>query len=295
MNNQQYERMKSGRGFLAALDQSGGSTPKTLALYGVKEGDYKNEKEMFDQVHEMRSRIIVSPSFNSEYILGAILFEDTMNRKVKDVDSTDYLWNKKGIVPFLKIDKGLAELNQGVQIMKPIPNLDNLLKEALSKNIFGTKMRSFIQEANQSGIKEVVEQQFDLAKQIFAAGLIPIIEPEIDIDSPQKAEAEQILKIEISRQLAKLPKDYKVMIKVSLPKQNNFYESLMSNEHIVRIVALSGGYTPKEANLRLSENHGLIASFSRTLLTGLNVNQSDEEFNMTLKKSIQAIYNASIS
>jgi len=295
MNSTQLDRIKNGSGFIAALDQSGGSTPKALAIYGIKENEYKNDEEMFNLVHEMRTRIIKSPSFTSEHILGAILFENTMERTVDGELTADYLWNKKGIVPFLKVDKGLANLTAGVQLMKPIPSLDDLLKRAVKRNIFGTKMRSVIKQADPEGIKEIAAQQFELGKQIIDAGLLPIIEPEVDIHSEDKAESEKILKDEILKQLCKLGADEKVMLKLSIPTVDNFYSDLISDKHVVRVVALSGGYTQSAANEKLSRNHGLIASFSRALSQGLNVQQSDEEFNAILLKSINSIYEASLT
>jgi len=294
MNTKQFERVHSGKGFIAALDQSGGSTPKALLQYGVQEDSYSNEEEMFVLVHEMRTRIIKSPAFSSEHILGAILFENTMDRMIDGMHTADYLWEKKSIVPFLKIDKGLAEQENGVQLMKPMPELDELLKRAVQRNIFGTKMRSVIQEANPDGIKKVVEQQFAVGKQIIKAGLVPIIEPEVDIHSKDKELSEQILKDEILAQLSKLDPDDKIMLKLSIPTQNNFYSDLMSDPHVVRVVALSGGYSQAEANDKLAHNHGLIASFSRALSQGLTAQQSDEEFNAMLAKSVQDIYEASI-
>ncbi|AZS15874.1 fructose bisphosphate aldolase [Paenibacillus lutimineralis] len=294
MNTKQFERVHSGKGFIAALDQSGGSTPKALLQYGVQEDSYSNEEEMFVLVHEMRTRIIKSPAFSSEHILGAILFENTMDRTIDGMHTADYLWEKKGIVPFLKIDKGLAEQENGVQLMKPMPELDELLKRAVQRNIFGTKMRSVIQEANAGGIKKVVEQQFAVGKQIIKAGLVPIIEPEVDIHSKDKELSEQILKEEILTQLSKLDPDDKIMLKLSIPTQNNFYSDLMSDPHVVRVVALSGGYSQAEANDKLAHNHGLIASFSRALSQGLTAQQSDDEFNAMLAKSVQDIYDASI-
>ena len=295
MNSTQLDRIKNGSGFIAALDQSGGSTPKALAIYGIKENEYKNDEEMFNLVHEMRTRIIKSPSFTSEHILGAILFENTMERTVDGELTADYLWNKKGIVPFLKVDKGLANLTAGVQLMKPIPGLDDLLKRAVKRNIFGTKMRSVIKQADPEGIKEIAAQQFELGKQIIDAGLLPIIEPEVDIHSEDKAESEKILKDEILKQLSKLKADEKVMLKLSIPTVDNFYSDLISDKHVVRVVALSGGYTQSAANEKLSRNHGLIASFSRALSQGLNVQQSDEEFNAILLKSVNSIYEASLT
>jgi fructose-bisphosphate aldolase class I len=295
LNLAQLNQMHSGKGFIAALDQSGGSTPKALAQYGVQESSYSNEEEMYTLVHEMRTRIIKSPAFDSEYILGAILFENTMDRKIDGQWTADYLWEKKNIVPFLKVDKGLADLVNGVQIMKPISGLDELLTRAVERNVFGTKMRSVIKEANADGIRLVVEQQFAVGLQIFAKGLVPIIEPEVDIYSADKEKSEEILKEEIKKQLSLLDKDVKVMLKLSIPTVNDFYSELMSDPHVVRVVALSGGYPQDEANNKLSQNHGLIASFSRALSEGLFANQSDEEFNTKLSKTIREIYTASIT
>ncbi len=295
MNKVQMDRIRTGKGFIAALDQSGGSTPKALLQYGIKEDNYSNEEEMFNLVHDMRKRIITSPEFTSEYILGAILFENTMDRTINNQFTADYLWEKKGIVPFLKVDKGLAAIENGVQLMKPIPDLDNLLKRAVEKNIFGTKMRSVIKEANCEGIKKVVGQQFDIGKRIIEAGLVPIIEPEVDIHSPDKEESEKILIYEIFNQLSSLGQDEKVMLKLSIPTKDNFFSDLVNDSHIARVVALSGGYTQSEANERLARNQGLIASFSRALSQGLTAQQTDEEFNTMLSNSIKAIYVASIT
>ena len=295
MNTAQLNRMHSGKGFIAALDQSGGSTPKALSQYGVQESSYTNDEEMYTLVHEMRTRIIKSPAFDSEYILGAILFENTMDRKIDGEWTADYLWEKKNIVPFLKVDKGLADLANGVQLMKPISNLDELLTRAVERNIFGTKMRSVIKEANAEGIRKVVEQQFEVGLQIFAKGLVPIIEPEVDIYSTDKEKSEEILKEEIKKQLSLLEKDVKVMLKLSIPTVNDFYTDLISDPHVVRVVALSGGYAQQEANDKLAQNHGLIASFSRALSEGLFANQSDDEFNTKLGKTIKEIYQASIT
>ena len=294
MNENQMNRIHTGKGFIAALDQSGGSTPKALLEYGIKENSYSNEDEMFDLVHEMRKRIIKSPAFTSEYILGAILFEDTMYRTIDNQYTPDYLWKEKNIVPFLKVDKGLTKIENGVQLMKPISNLDELLKHAVEKNIFGTKMRSVIKEANAKGIKMVVNQQFEIGKQIVEAGLVPIIEPEVDIHSTDKEESEKLLKLEILEQLSKLDKETKVMLKLSIPTKDNFYIDLIDEPHVVRVVALSGGYSQAEANERLGRNHGLIASFSRALSQGLTAQQAEEEFNGTISKSIKEIYEASI-
>ncbi|MFC0781017.1 fructose bisphosphate aldolase [Flavobacterium sp. HJSW_4] len=294
MNSEQLNLMHSGKGFIAALDQSGGSTPKALLQYGIQENQYTNEEEMYTLVHEMRTRIIKSPAFDSQYILGAILFENTMDRKIDGQWTADYLWEKKRIIPFLKVDKGLSELADGVQLMKPISNLNELLDRAVERKIFGTKMRSVIKEANQKGIQEVVKQQFEVGLQIFEKGLIPIIEPEVDIYSSDKEKSEQLLKDEIKKQLNSLDKEVKVMLKLSIPTVNNFYSDLMSDPHVVRVVALSGGYSREDANQKLSENHGLIASFSRALSEGLSAGQSDEEFNSQLGNSIKEIYEASI-
>lgn len=295
VNVEQLNRMNSGKGFIAALDQSGGSTPKALSQYGVEESSYTNDEEMYTLVHEMRTRIIKSPAFKSEYILGAILFENTMDRKIDGQWTADYLWEKKNIVPFLKVDKGLADLANGVQLMKPISNLDELLDRAVEKNVFGTKMRSVIKEANADGIREVVEQQFRVGLQIFEKGLVPIIEPEVDIYSVDKEKSEEILKEEIKKQLSLLEKEVKVMLKLSIPTAIDFYKELMSDPHVVRVVALSGGYSEQEANAKLTQNHGLIASFSRALSEGLSVGQSNTDFNNKLDKTIKEIYAASIT
>jgi fructose-bisphosphate aldolase class I len=294
MNQEQMDRIHAGKGFIAALDQSGGSTPTALLQYGISKDYYSDDEAMFNLVHEMRTRIITNPAFSSEHILGAILFENTMDRKVYDKFTADFLWEDKGVVPFLKIDKGLAELENGVQLMKPIPNLKELLKRAVDKNIFGTKMRSVIKEANSEGIRKLVEQQFDIGKKIAEAGLVPIIEPEVDIHSADKEKSEKLLKYEIFNQLSALDKDVKVMLKLSIPTKYNFYHDLIDNPHVVRAVALSGGYTRSEANEKLSHNHGLIASFSRALSQGLSAKQTDKEFNLMLSNSIRTIYEASM-
>ncbi|WP_346432780.1 fructose bisphosphate aldolase [Flavobacterium sp. CFBP9031] len=294
MNSEQLNLMHSGKGFIAALDQSGGSTPKALSQYGVEESQYTNDEEMYTLVHEMRTRIIKSPVFDSQYILGAILFENTMDRKIDGQWTADYLWEKKHIIPFLKVDKGLADLSNGVQLMKPISNLNELLDRAVERKIFGTKMRSVIKEANPKGIQEVVKQQFEVGLQIFKKGLVPIIEPEVDIYSTDKEKSEQILKDEIQKHLNSLDQDVKVMLKLSIPTINNFYGDLMTDPHVVRVVALSGGYSREDANQKLAENHGLIASFSRALSEGLSAGQSDAEFNSQLGNSIKEIYEASI-
>ncbi|MFA9423748.1 MAG: fructose bisphosphate aldolase [Sedimentibacter sp.] len=294
MNNKQAERMKSAKGFVAALDQSGGSTPKALAGYGVSNDRYKNDKEMFDLVHEMRTRIITSPAFNSNHILAAILFEHTMDRKIDGMWTADYLWEKKGIIPILKVDKGLAEEKNGVQLMKPIPDLDSLLDRAVERNIFGTKMRSVIKKANRDGITKIVEQQFDYGKQIIKKGLVPILEPEVDINSSDKLESEKIMKEEILKHLNKLSKSEVIMLKLSIPTQDNFYSELMHHPQVMRVVALSGGYSREHAVELLEKNSGLIASFSRALVEGLNDSQTDKEFNDMLGNSVEAIYGASI-
>ncbi|MBB5337290.1 fructose bisphosphate aldolase [Pectinatus brassicae] len=296
MDQDKLQRICKDKGFIAALDQSGGSTPKALAVYGIKENEYNGNDEMFAKVHAMRTRIIKSPAFNSKYILGAILFENTMDRTVDGELTADYLWNKKQILSFLKVDKGLAELEDGVQCMKPIPQLDDLLKRALKRNIFGTKMRSVIKKFNPIGIKKIVKQQFEIGKQIAAAGLVPIIEPEIDINSKNRAESERVLKEEMLKELALLSKDEKIMLKLTIPEVDDFYSDLINAQHnIIRVVALSGGFSRDVANEKLARNKGLIASFSRALAEGLSVQQSDEEFNAVLSDSIKQIYTASIT
>ena len=295
MNKEQLARVRSGQGFIAALDQSGGSTPKALQQYGVEEDAYANEEEMFKLVHDMRTRIIVSPAFDSKRILGAILFENTMDRKIEGLYTADYLWERKGIVPFLKIDQGLAAQEDGVQLLKPIPGLDELLKRANERHIFGTKMRSVIKEANPEGIRRVAEQQFEIGKRIWAAGLVPIIEPEVDIHSADKARSEQLLKDEIKKQLSSLVADVRIMLKLSIPTEDDFYRELTDDPHIVRIVALSGGYERDDANARLARNHGLIASFSRALSEGLTAQQTEAEFDALLSRTVESIYEASIT
>ncbi len=293
MKKEQLELIKNGTGFIAALDQSGGSTPKALALYGVSEDQYSTEEEMYDQIHEMRTRIMTAPTFNSDSIIGAILFEQTMNRTVEGLYTPDYLWEKKGVVPFLKVDKGLEEEAYGVQLMKPNSTLDDVLKRANERNIFGTKMRSVIKQANYEGIKNVVEQQFEVAKQILAAGLVPIIEPEVDIQSEDKQQSEELLKQEILRQLNALSEHENVMLKLSIPTVENYYKELIDHPRVIRVVALSGGYSREDANQKLAANQGLIASFSRALSEGVNASQSNEEFNDMLEGSIKGIYEAS--
>ena len=293
MDNEKYEIIKNKPGFIAALDQSGGSSSKTLKLYGIDESEYSSEDEMFDLIHAMRTRVMKSKSFTSDKIIGVILFEQTMNRTIDGKLTSDYLWDK-GIVSFLKIDKGLADLSQGVQLMKYIPDLEKTLEEAKSKGIFGTKMRSVIKDANSIGINKIVKQQFEIAKIIAKHGLVPIIEPEVDINAADKVKCEEILHAEIARELYVLPEDVKVMFKFTIPSFENFYEDFMEDEKVVRIVALSGGYPMHEACEKLAKNNGLIASFSRALLEGLNVNQTEEEFDNKLAASIDEIYNASI-
>ena len=293
LNEQQLQKMKSHPGFIAALDQSGGSTPKALALYGIREGAWSNEDEMFAIVHQMRTRMITRPAFNGERLIGAILFENTMDRDIEGEPTADYLWNVKRVVPFLKVDKGLGAEKDGVQLMKPIPGLAELLTKAKSKRIFGTKMRSVIKHANAAGIRDIVNQQFELAAQIIAAGLVPIVEPEVDIHCSEKAKAEGLLKAVILEKLDKLPPGHLVMLKLTLPEQDNFYADFVKHPKVVRVVALSGGYSREEANNRLRRNQGVVASFSRALAEGLSAQQSDAEFNAMLDKSIQSIFDAS--
>ena len=293
MNQQQLEKVHSQAGFIAALDQSGGSTPKALKLYGVDESAYSNDEEMFTAVHAMRTRIITSPSFTGQRVLGAILFENTMDRDIDGHSSASYLWEVKQVVPFLKVDKGLADEKNGAQIMKPMPDLDALLKRARDHGIFGTKMRSVIKTANTAGVKAVVDQQFDIGRQIVAAGLVPIIEPEIDIHSPNKAQAEALLREALMTQLDALSSDEKVMFKLTLPESDNFYAACVKHPNMVRVVALSGGYSRDEANARLSRNNGVVASFSRALTEGLTAQQSDADFNAMLDSTIESIYQAS--
>ena len=295
MNNEMYEIIKNGQGFIAALDQSGGSSSKTLKAYGIPESAYSTEEEMFDLIHEMRKRVFTSKSFTSEHIIGAILFERTMLSKVNDEYTADYLWNQKHIVSFLKVDKGLQEENNGVKLMKPIPELETELKEANKKHVFGTKMRSVIYEPNVEGIKEIVAQQFEFAKTICDAGLVPIIEPEVDINAPEKEKCEEILKEEIKKQLDTWNKEDKIMFKFTIPTVANHYLDLYDYECVVRIVALSGGYDIEKAVELLAKNNRMIASFSRALLQDLNANQSQEEFDAKLNDVIVKIYNASIS
>ena len=293
LNEQQLQKMKSHPGFIAALDQSGGSTPKALALYGIEEDAWSNEDGMFAIVHQMRTRMITSHAFNGERIIGAILFENTMDRDIKGQPTPNYLWNVKAVVPFLKVDKGLDAEKDGVQLMKPMPALTALLEKAKSKRIFGTKMRSFIKQANEAGINAIVNQQFELAAQIIAAELVPIVEPEVDIHCQEKAKAEGLLKGAILEKLNQLPNGQIVMLKLTLPEQDNFYADFVKHPKVLRVVALSGGYSRDDANNRLRRNHGVIASFSRALAEGLSAQQSDAEFNAVLDKSIQSIFQAS--
>jgi fructose-bisphosphate aldolase class I len=293
MNQKQLEKVRTADGFIAALDQSGGSTPKALRLYGIAESEYSGEAEMFDKVHEMRTRIMMSPSFGGDRILGAILFEKTMDREVGGKPTARYLWDEKRVVPFLKVDKGLAEEKDGVQLMKPIPDLDALLERGKKTGIFGTKMRSVVKLANERGIRANVAQQFEIGLRIAAADLCPILEPEVDIHSPEKAEAERILKASLLEHLNGLAPDQKVMFKLTLPSEEDFYKECIEHPNIVRVVALSGGYTRDEANALLARNHGMVASFSRALTEGLTAQQSEAEFDKLLDESIQSIFDAS--
>lgn len=293
--NEKLEKMRNGKGFIAALDQSGGSTPKALKLYGINEDQYSNDAEMFDLIHKMRTRIIKSPAFNEEKILGAILFEQTMDSKIDGKYTADFLWEEKRVLPFLKIDKGLNDLDaDGVQTMKPNPGLADLLKKANERHIFGTKMRSVIKKASPAGIARVVDQQFEVAAQIVAAGLVPIIEPEVDINNVDKVECEEILRDEIRKHLNALPETSNVMLKLTLPTVENFYEEFTKHPKVVRVVALSGGYSREKANDILSKNKGVIASFSRALTEGLSAQQTDDEFNKTIAATIEGIYEASV-
>ena len=295
MNQEMLSQMKSGKGFIAALDQSGGSTPKALKLYGLDETSYSNESEMFDRIHEMRTRLITSPAFNGERVIGAILFEMTMDRSIEGLGSAEYLWQRKHVVPFLKVDNGLADEVDGVQLMKPIPQLGARIESANRHGVFGTKMRSVINLANSSGIRSIVAQQFEFGKEIIAGGLVPIIEPEVNIKSAEKQEAEVILKQELLEFVASLSVDQNIMLKLSLPTEADLYKELVTHPRVVRVVALSGGYSRDEANALLSKNHGVIASFSRALTEGLTAQQSDSEFNAALDRTIQSIYEASLT
>jgi fructose-bisphosphate aldolase class I len=291
----QLHKVKAHPGFIAALDQSGGSTPHALALYGIKDHSWADDDEMFDLVHQMRTRVIRSPAFTGERIIGAILFEDTMDKDIEGRPTADYLWDLKRVVPFLKVDKGLQSEQDGVQMMKPMPELASLLDKAKSKHIFGTKMRSVIKQANPASIEHIVRQQFEIAHQIIPTGLVPIVEPEVDIHCPEKAKAEDLLRAAILEKLNELAPAEQVMLKLTLPEQDDLYVDFVHHPNVIRVVALSGGYTRKEADDRLRRNHGVVASFSRALLDGLSVNQTDAEFNATLATSIQSIYEASIT
>ena len=295
MDQQQLEKVRDGKGFIAALDQSGGSTPKALRLYGVGEDQYADETEMFDRIHEMRMRIITSPSFGGDRIVGVILFEMTMDRQIDGRDSGDYLWSVKQVVPFLKVDKGLAEEVDGVQLMKPIGGLDGLLDRGVAKGMFGTKMRSFVKRADPKGIEAIVDQQFEVGRTVLSAGLVPILEPEVDIKSPQKSAAEELLKAAVLARIDDLPAGQQVVFKLTLPDEDGFYGDLVAHPRIMRVVALSGGYSRDQANDRLAHNPGVIASFSRALTEGLTAQQSDEEFDAMLDASIKSIYDASIT
>ena len=294
MNKDMLEKIKSGRGFIAALDQSGGSTPKALKLYGIEESEYSGEPAMFDLIHKMRSRLIKSSVFNGDRIVGAILFEMTMEREIDGITSAEYLWSKKNIVPFLKVDNGLAAEADDVQLMKPIPELASRINAAVKHGVFGTKMRSVINLANSAGIEAIVAQQFEIGKQIIAGGLVPIIEPEVNIKSAQKAQAEDLLKASLLKHLNLLSDDQNVMLKLSIPTQANLYQELTKHPRVIKIVALSGGYSRDEANKLLAQNTGVIASFSRALTEGLSDKQSDSDFDATLNTTIQSIYEASI-
>ena len=293
--DKQLQKVKNDKGFIAALDQSGGSTPKALKLYGVNEDAWTNEQGMYDVVHQMRSRIMTSPAFTGKRLLGAILFENTMDRDVAGKPTPAYLWEVKGVVPFLKVDKGLADEKDGVQMMKPMPDLDALLKKAKSKNVFGTKMRSVIKQANAAAIDAVVKQQFEVGKQILAAGLMPIIEPEVDIKTPNKDKAEELLKAAVLKEINQLKPDQRVMLKLTIPEKDNLYADLIKHPNVLRVVALSGGYSREESNKRLARQNGMTASFSRALSEGLTKQQSDEEFNKALDASVESIYRASIT
>jgi len=293
VNEEQLKKIKTSPGFIAALDQSGGSTPKALRLYGIQENSWSSDEEMFTIVHQMRTRIITSPAFNGERILGAILFENTMDREIEGQPTADYLWKVKRVVPFLKVDQGLAGENDGVQLMKPMPKLAALLDRARGKRVFGTKMRSVIKQANEAGVKDIVNQQFEIGGQIISKDLVPILEPEIDIHCPEKGKAEQLLRASILEKLNELPGGQFVMLKLTLPEQDDFYAELVKHPKVLRVVALSGGYSREEANNRLRKQHGVVASFSRALVEGLTAQQSDAEFNATLDKSIQSIFDAS--
>jgi fructose-bisphosphate aldolase class I len=295
VNDDMLNKVRNGQGFIAALDQSGGSTPKALKLYGIGEDDWSNEDEMFDLMHAMRTRIVTSPAFTGDRVLGAILFEQTMDRQIEGTGSADYLWSQRQVVPFLKVDKGLADAENGAQVMKPMPGLRELCERAVGLGVFGTKMRSVIQLANETGVNAVVDQQFEVAKEIIAAGLVPIIEPEVDIHSPEKQEAEALLLARITQQLDALSGDQTVMLKLTIPTVDDFYTPLIAHPRVLRVVALSGGYSREEANERLARQHGMIASFSRALTEGLSVSQTDDEFDAMLSNAIESIYQASLT
>jgi fructose-bisphosphate aldolase class I len=295
MNDEQIQKMREGDGFIAALDQSGGSTPKALKLYGISEDSYSGDDQMFDLIHEMRARIIKSAAFNGDRILGAILFEKTMDRQIDDLDTGDYLWSRKNIVPFLKIDKGLEAEADGVQLMKPMPGLDDLLKRGVAKNMFGTKERSVIKLANAAGVQAIVDQQFEVGRQVLSHGLVPILEPEIDIHSPEKAQAEELLKPALISGLDGVPDGQQVMFKLTLPEADGFYQELVDHPKVLRVVALSGGYSREEANARLSRNPGVVASFSRALTEGLTAQQTEEDFDTLLDDAVSSIFAASKS
>jgi fructose-bisphosphate aldolase, class I len=295
MNNEMYDKIARGDGFIAALDQSGGSTPKALGQYGVQEDAYATEDEMFDLVHQMRTRIITSPAFTGDRIIGAILFEGTMERQIEGVPSATYLWQTKDVVPFVKVDKGLADEEDGVQVMKPMPQLDDLLARAEDQGVFGTKMRSVVKHADEAGLRRIVEQQFEIGHRILEAGLMPILEPEVDIHSPTKQEAEELLRRSITEHLDQLPGDRQVMLKLTIPSEDGFYTPLVEHPRVLRVVALSGGYSREEANERLARNPGVVASFSRALIGELSADQSDDEFDAALGTAVQSIYEASIA
>ncbi len=294
MNQEHVAKIREGRGFVAALDQSGGSTPKALRTYGIPDDAWSGDDEMFARMHEMRARIVTSRAFDGDRVLGAILFEGTMDRSIEGRGSAEYLWGVKRVVPFLKVDKGLADEQSGVQLMKPMPGLDELLGRAVGKGVFGTKMRSVIKLADEGGIKAIVDQQFEVGEQILGAGLVPILEPEIDIHSPEKAQAEALLKAALLEHLGRLG-DQQVMLKLTLPDEDDFYADLVAHPSVLKVVALSGGYSREEANARLARNHGVVASFSRALTEGLSADQSDDEFDAALDATIQSIYDASVT
>jgi fructose-bisphosphate aldolase class I len=293
MNEEQLQKMRDGAGFIAALDQSGGSSPKALKLYGIEEGSWSNDDEMFDLIHEMRARIIKSPSFNGDRVLGAILFEQTMDRQIDGLETGDYLWSKKNVIPFLKIDKGLEAEADGAQLMKPMPGLDDLLKRGVARKMFGTKERSVIKIADPKGVAAIAQQQFDVGRQVLSHGLVPILEPEIDIHSPSKAEAEVLLKQELLKGLDAIPDGQQIMFKLTLPETDGFYKELVDHPKVLRVVALSGGYSREEANARLSRNPGVVASFSRALTEGLTAQQSESEFDAMLDEAVGSIAAAS--